>query len=211
MNRWRVDKQEWLGQQCFIMGGGASVLSQDLTLLHGQKVIGINSAYETYPQCDFIIFADTRWLDNQKAKHRERLLAFKGRIVSASTGAKGPPLLLNMHRKLQPGLAEDKGTVSVKNTTFTAAINLAVHLGVSRIVLLGLDGKATNGKTHHHTPHPWKVIPGCWEKQRQDLAKAAEDLVVKNIECVNASPGSVVDIWPIVELKDYACPVKLCA
>jgi hypothetical protein len=92
----------------------------------------------------------------------------------------------------------------VKNTTLTAAMNLAVHLGVAKIVLLGIDQKAgPDGKIHHHPPHPWKPTADCWRRQQTDLPKVAEDLTLLNIECVNASPGSALTIWPIVRLEDH--------
>ena len=60
-----------------------------------------------------------------------------------------------MKRKSSPGLATERDSVMVKNTTLTGAINLAVHLGVAKIVLLGIDQKTTDGKHWHHASHPW--------------------------------------------------------
>ena len=65
---------------------------------------------------------------------------FKGRIVATSNSASGEKLA-KMKRKSSPGLATERDTVMVRNTTLTGAINLAVHFGVSKIVLLGIDQK----------------------------------------------------------------------
>ena len=35
------------------------------------------------------------------------------------------------------------------------------------------------------------------------MPKIAEDLKALNIECVNASPGSALALWPIVNLEDH--------
>lgn len=201
MTSWRATP-EWKGETCFIVAGGPSVLQQDLTLLKGKKVIVINSSWEKLPEADFLIFSDSRWWSqNQKRV----VLEFKGRIVSASTTSRHPKLL-SMGRKKPPGLSTDPGAVSIQFTTLCSAINLAVHLGVAKIVLLGADGRAINGRNHHHAEHPWKMIAGCWDKQRKDLVPVADDLKRANIECVNASPESAwADIWPIVALKDHAC------
>ena len=92
----------------------------------------------------------------------------------------------------------------VRNTTLTAAINLAVHLAAGKIVLLGIDQKTQpDGRHWHHAPHPWKSTANCWQRQQSDLPKIATDLQAINIPCVNASPGSALALWPIVNLEDH--------
>lgn len=198
---WRASP-EWKGQTCFIIGGGASVASQHIERLRDCNVIVINTSYVVAPWAQFLIFSDSRWWD----LHKKNLATFKGRIICTSSTIKGPPRLFRMQRKSPPGLAKDAGTVSIRFTTLTAALNLAMHLGVSKIVLLGIDGKAApDGKTHHHPPHPWRVVKDCWKKQRQDVVKVADELKSMGIECVNASPDSAWDLWPIVKLEDCLC------
>lgn len=198
INAWRAEP-EWKGQTGFIIGGGPSLLQQNLDLLRNQHVITINTSFKKIPWAEFTIFADTRWF----LHHQKDLRNFKGRIVSVSTAATGPPVLLKMHRKNPPKLADDRGTLMVQNTTLTAAMNLAVHLGVSKIVLLGIDQKpGPDGKTHHHEPHPWKTVADCWKKQQVDLVHVATQLKERGIECVNASPGSALGLWPIVNLEE---------
>lgn len=195
---WRATR-EWEGETVFIIGGGSSVASQNLELLRGRRIIAINSSYEAVPFADFVIFSDSRWWSH----HCIRLKQFKGRIVSASSTPRAPNLL-RVNRKRPPGLATDQGTVTLQSTTLSGAINLVVHLGVNKIILLGIDGKAgANGKTHHHAPHPWKQAKDCWQKQRGDLVKITDELKALGIECVNASPGSAWDLWPIVRLEDH--------
>lgn len=192
---------DWAGETCFIIGGGPSVLDHDLSLLEGQKVIVINTSYTVYPQADYLIFGDTRWWDH----HRNKLGEFKGKVISVSSIAADPRLLRMNRSSPNDGLAKDTGTVALKTTTATAAMNLAVHLGVKKIILLGMDGDGRDGKSHHHAPHPWKHIPGGWHRQRDDLKRIAKELRHIGVECVNASPGSKIELWPIVELKDHLC------
>jgi hypothetical protein len=194
---WRATR-EWEGKTSVIVGGGPSVLTQDINLLRGRRVIAINSSYTAVPWADFVIFADSRWYE----VHRKALDTFAGRIACASSISRGPRLL-RLHRAKPPGLAADPGTVTIKFTTMTAAINLAAHLGSDRIVLTGADGKvATDGRCHHHAPHPWKYLPGCWSKQKQDLASLVDPLRKLEIDVVNASPGSALDLWPVMTLQE---------
>jgi hypothetical protein len=196
---WRIEPL-WKGEVGYIVGGGTSLLEQNLELIKDRNVIAINSSYLAVPWAQYVVFADMRWF----LHHRKALMNFSGKIVSCSTSATGPPQILTMIRKTTPGLATDTRTLMVKNTTLTAAMNLAVHLGVAKIVLLGIDQKAgPDGKIHHHPPHPWKPTADCWRRQQTDLPKVAEDLTALNIECVNASPGSALTIWPIVRLEDH--------
>jgi len=190
----------WKDQTAYIIGGGPSLLTQDLTLLDGNNVIVINSSYQAFPAAQFLVFADVRWwLD-----HRQALKSFKGKIISTHSAASGLANLFHMQRKAMPGLAEDPGQLMVSKTTLTGAINLAVHLGVNKIVLLGIDQRnAPDGRTHHHAPHQWKQMANCFKRQQLDLPRIADDLRVRNIECVNASPGSALTLWPLVNLEDH--------
>ena len=191
----------WNGQTAYIIGGGPSLLTQDLSLLKGKNVIVINSSYMIFPEAQFLLFSDMRWWClHIKAKEMQ---AFKGTIIATSASASGPRLV-KMQRQTKPGLATDVGTLMVRNTTLTAAINLAVHLGVGKIVLLGIDQKTGEGGKHwHHDPHPWRPTSNCFQRQQTDLPKVAEDLKALNIECVNASPGSALTLWPVVNLEDH--------
>jgi hypothetical protein len=198
----------WKGETCYIIGGGPSVTSQPIHLLKGKKIIVINSSYIAFPEAQFCVFSDMRWwCEHIRCGARN----FKGTIISTSASASGAPNLVIMRRSNIRGLNEDRETLMIKNTTLTAAINLAYHFAVAKIVLLGIDQKkAADGRTHHHRPHPWQCAPDCFPRQQSDLPPIAEGLRGKSIECVNASPGSALALWPIVELRDHVEPADQC-
>ena len=56
---WSVPR-EWPGETAFIVGGGPSVLGQDLDALRGRRVIVINSSVYAVPGADFLFFDDHR-------------------------------------------------------------------------------------------------------------------------------------------------------
>ncbi len=199
MTFWRAE-EIWKGQACYIIGGGPSLLTQNTALLQGQNTIVINSSYLAFPDAQFCIFSDMRWWCHHL--RLKQMIDFKGTVISTSNSASGAKIV-KMKRKSSPGLATERDSVMVKNTTLTGAINLAVHFGVAKIVLLGIDQKTTDGRHWHHASHPWTPTSNCWARQQMDMPKIAEGLKTLNIPCVNASPGSALALWPIVNLEDH--------
>ena len=190
---------EWEGLTSYIVAGGPSVAAQDLTVLRGRKIIAINSSYEKVPFAEYLFFGDSRWWFN----HHPSLQDFKGKLVTVSSSALHPTVL-NM-RKINPppGLTDIRTAVSMRRTSLQGAINLAVHLGSTRIVVIGADMQAApEGRTHHHRPHPWPQRAGCWDEQMADLRLVNKPAKRLGIEIVNASPSSLIDWWPHKPLKE---------
>jgi hypothetical protein len=73
-------------------------------------------------------------------------------------------------------------------------------MGVSRIVLVGFDMRLVNGKRHFFGDHPAPLFNrneyGTFIKPFQVAAKNCATPVV------NATPGSALDCFPMVELAD---------
>jgi len=177
------------------VAGGPSVIDQPLDLLRGHRVIAINSSWSRVPFADLLFFGDARWFYHNGD---DVMSGFAGRIATCALGV-GGSRVLRLRRAPPPGLAAEADTVTLRRTSATAAINLAVHLGVSRIVLLGLDGKvATDGRTHHHAPHPWHLRHGWADEQRDDLASLVAPLQARKVEVLNAAPDSAVTLWPAI-------------
>lgn len=189
----------WSGQAAFIIAGGPSVSTQNLDLLFGRKVIVINSSVYEYPSADVLFFGDARWYrdvpENKKVADE-----FEGLVIT--TQAVKSDKIKIMNKVNPPGLSKDRKGLTIKRTSLTAAINLAVHLGANPIVLLGADGKKSpDGRTHHHKPHKWPARPGCWDLHRKDLETLVKPLEESGVRIFNASPGSAWDMWPIVTLE----------
>lgn len=197
---WWVVPREWPGETVFIVGGGPSVLEQNTDLLRGRRVIAINSSYQRVPFADYVIGHDKPWWD----EHLPKLKAcgFQGRLLAPTEHRVPCTRRLFIHKRYPP-LSSDPGWISMKMTTFSGGINLAVHKGASRIVLLGADGKlGKDGRSHHYAPHKWwKFNPTRWDKHRAELQTAVVPLKLLRIEVINASPGSAWDLWPVMTLE----------
>ena len=215
---------EWTGETCFIIAGGPSAADAGVELLAPdaaaasrtsfggaaeRKVIAINSSYGIAPFADILFFADPRWWRGEPERgnigHRDRpeFHAFLGgasrgpRLVTTSPHVHDDRVL-RLRRGAPPGLAVDRSTVTLCWTSVTAAMNIAVHLGVACIVLVGVDGgpgPPPDFRTHHHEPHPWPARAENWGKQAADLASLAEPLAARGITVLNASPNSAITCW----------------
>lgn len=195
---------DWMNHTAFIVAGGLSVEKHDLRLLQGRKVIAVNSSYEKLPDAEYLFTMDGRWM----RFHQQRLLRFKGKIVTNSATIFWPGLLV-LNRIAPPGLTHNPTALSGLRTSLHGAINLAAHLigatrnlpGLRRIVLLGADGGGVQygGRTHHHSAHPWKLKKNCWEEQLADLQTTLQPLRDMQIEVLNCSPGTA---WPLFPIRD---------
>jgi hypothetical protein len=198
---WSVPR-EWPGETVFIVGGGPSVLGQDLEALRGRRVIAINSSVYAVPWADILYFGDFRWWN--EPDNRAAIASFAGRVVTTSRLVSDRKVLV-CRKTNPPGLALEHNSLMQKWTSLTAATNLAAHLigpGGS-IVWLGADGKIADGRTHHHKPHRWPHRPGCYDKQKADLVTIVPSLQRLKIAAYNASPGTAwADLLPVIDLRE---------
>lgn len=227
MLSWSVPRGAWAGEPVFIVAGGLSVGTQDLSLLASRRVILVNSSYERLLQlvgpphlrhADYLFFGDERWW----RQHQSKLVDLPCPIVTTGFEARDSRqgleqtlthvLRLNNSRPKagkppEPlRLSDDPSAVPLRRTSATAVMNVAHLLNAGGpIVLLGMDGKpGADGRSHHHRPHPWDQRSNCWYEQKCDLASIADDLRMRGVTVLNAAPGSALDLWPVMDLRE-AC------
>lgn len=98
-------------------------------------------------------------------------------------------------------LSRQPGVVGGTNSG-AQAVNLAYHLGATRIVLLGFDMKHTGGKRHFHDDYPsgWSnaETANSWPAQ---FAFMAAGLASEGIEVLNASRDTAITCVPRVSLQ----------
>lgn len=198
MKRHRVDPI-WPGEDCYIVAGGPSLAGFDFAKFNGRRTIVINSSVLSYPQADVLFFGDDRWWLWHGEFVRKN---FSGLVYSAAHVA--DPMVTNLvRRRPPPFITAARDEVTMQHTSLTAAINLAVHFGCRRLVLLGADMQpAADGTTHHHEPHPVPQVAGCWDKQMVELYSAGQTLTDLGIEVINTSLNSRIDWWPKREIGE---------
>jgi hypothetical protein len=146
-------------KQVGIVASGPSATQEDAETLQEvcEEVIAVNDSWRLLPQCDHIWATDFRWWKyhiadisrdyegqcwTQDVQWDQGIAPADWGIhcLKADTGA--------------PGLATKPGYVHTGRNSGYAAINLALHLGASRILLLGYDMQLEGKRRHWFGEHP---------------------------------------------------------
>lgn len=207
--QWSVPRAR-AGQPIFVLAGGPSVAGQDLSALRGYCVIAINSAWLTYPDADYLFFADARWWSEFGQDVRR---TFKGTIVSCASSHAQHALIRNLLRTGTPRgslnweavwTGTKANTVCMKHTSVSGAIHLAGLLGGDPIILLGADGQlGPGGRRHHHdAPYPWDFKQNSFAKHNNEFLHLAPLYAKEGWRILNASPGTAFTAFQTVDLKE---------
>jgi hypothetical protein len=220
----------WEGGEAWIIGGGPSMprqfdapediiykvmhrelppekYSRYLAPIHDKHVIAVNNAYQIGNWIDVVFFGDYPWY----LIHRNRLAKFPGLKVSRNDRffKKTPEGIkhLPIDTKHRSGLTTRKNRISWNRNSGMAAINLAVHFGAKRIILLGFDmcPDAKTKLTHWHGSHrkPGEQIPHQPFRGRlQKFNVIAQDAKGLGVEIINASPNSSITEFPKKTVKE---------
>lgn len=235
MALWNVPKI-WDGGECWIIGGGTSVprqfgvpeevilkvmtgapaseYSPYLSPIHKKHVIGINNAYKIGDWLDVIFFGDCAWY----VMHKENLAKINRLKVTCCDRFAKPDALcegikyLAKDKTKNLGISNNPSLVCWNNNSGAAAISLAAHFGVKRIVLLGFDMNLDEKRVSHwhgsHNTSPSRVlgknvkIPP-FARHLKGFPQIAADAKARGIEILNASPISAIQDFPKVNAKDY--------
>ena len=89
------------------------------------------------------------------------------------------------------------------NNSGYQALGLAYLYGAKRIVLLGYDMHAVDGKTHWHgeeRPDDFQRV--LRESMLPMFEHLKTPLLEAEVEVINATPGSALKVWPYVPLEE---------
>lgn len=162
----------------------------------------LNDSFQLMPDADVLYFCDLKWWNSRREQIKR---IWKGRyIISLDNQLAG---VWALHKTGQIGLELNPGGLRTGANSGYQAINLAVHFGVKRIVLLGYDMKVS-GSWMHWNIRPERTTP---IKQQTTLDSfnsyfphLKEPLEALGVEVVNATPDSALTVWPKVPLEKAA-------
>lgn len=194
--------RRWPGATFVLCASGPSLTRDDVAHVAAAHVAGavrvvvVNTTYELAPWAEVLYACDASWWATHPGaaafgglKYALEPAASRfGAVALRNTGARGLE-------------ASPTGLRTGRNSGYQA-INLAVHLGAARIVLLGYDLQlGPHGETHWHRPHP-QARRSPLADFRPYFATLAAPLAEAGVEVVNATRRTALDVWPHVALED---------
>lgn len=161
----------WGGETAVILGSGPSLCQEDVDTCRGHaKVIAVKDAIQIAPWADALYGAgadQVRWWQ----RHGDTTLTtFPGlRYTLDPKAARWATVLRNTG---ETGLETDPSGLRTGKNSCYQAVNLAVHLGSTRILLLGVDmGHSPHGQKYffgdrppdQQVPSPWHAMLLLWD------------------------------------------------
>lgn len=192
------------GGTVLVMGSGPSLTQADVTLAreHVQAVVAVNDSYKLAPDATVLYAADVRWWGWHKGADAAHVVgtvkypAFTGsfRYCLARTPYDGVQIL---RRGPKTGLTLDPGKVALGLNGVYQSINVAVHLGATRVLLLGVDMHGG----HFFGYHPNRSVPP-FSLCLKAFETLVEPLRAAGVEVVNCTPGTALKVFPRVALTE---------
>lgn len=182
----------WPGETFVLLGCGPSLTEADVDACRGQaRVIAINQAYTLASWADVLYACDARWWAWHKG-----VPAFAGLKYALEKDAARWPGVQVLKNTGTEGLERDASGVKTGKNSGFQAINLAVHLGAAKILLLGYDMHGA----HFFGDYPWAPTIPPFHSFLDRFATLVEPLKALGVEVVNCTPRSALKAFPFQPL-----------
>lgn len=185
-----------------IFAGGPTLTQSDIDYCRDkvQASIAVNNSYKLAPWATALYAADRKWWLWHKGAPSFPGLKYS---LSPSVGRMGfgVQVLKNSGRD---GLDPNPSALRHGYNGSCQAVNLAVHFGAKRIVLLGVDMQPLDGKEHWHGDHPSRSR-SPYKLFLKQFAKLVNPLTDMGVEVINCSPRSALECFPKQPLREALC------
>jgi len=193
----------WPGATVACLGGGPSLSQADVDRVRGRaRVIAINDAVRLAPWADVLYGCDWRWW--QKHAGAPGFTGIKVSLSNSRGHLDAYPEIKLLENTGVAGLEDSPTGLRTGGNGGYQAINLAVHLGARRILLLGYDMQAAaDGRTHWFGDHEdWPTRPDVYATAMlPHFAGLAARLRDVGVETINCTPASALTVFPTLDLE----------
>jgi hypothetical protein len=199
------------GETIACLATGPSLTPQVVEACRGRvRTIAINDAHRLAPWADVLYSSDRRWWPHYKG-----VPSFAGLKYSIGSGQmkRNPfrdyPEIRVLRNTGYLGLELDPGGLRNGRNSGFAAINLAVHLGATRIILLGYNMSHAAG-AHFFGDHPQGLTQNAslYPGFRRNFDTLVEPLRTLGVEVFNCTENSSLDAFPRRDLADVLPAVR---
>lgn len=187
------------GATIVCLATGPSLTQADVDFCRGKAtVIAIKNAYDLAPWADVVYGAGvdrTKWWE----QHGARVVAeHQGlRFTIDPRAAKWATVL---QWGSETGLSADASRLSLGRNSGYQAINLAVHLGAAKIVLLGYDMR--RGERNNFFEGPDKGPASKYRDWLPHFSTLLEPLKALGVSVINCTPNSALECFPTMSLAE---------
>jgi hypothetical protein len=196
----------WPGETCVILGGGPSLVQADVDAVRGKaRVLAIKEAGACSlpgrppmaPWADVLYACDPKYW-----KYEQGAPGFAGLKYALAPQTTPWPGVQVLRDTGHEGLELQPDGLRTGHNSGYQAVNLAVHLGCARLVLLGFDmWPGPDGQHNWFGRHPNHVVsPYAIFLAR--FATVAPALTAAGVTVLNASRRTVMNAFPRVALED---------
>jgi hypothetical protein len=199
----------WPESTIICLASGPSLTQEDVDYVRGLgRVIAINDSFRLAPWADVWYACDDMIWKLHHRRYRRETEAFTGLKYALQRPAARWAGVQVLRNTGVTGLElEPTGLKNGRNSGYQA-INLAVHLGAKRIVLLGYDmSLGPRGRSHWFDDHRPRSPLTTFRKIFPTIAKPLRDL---GVEVINSSRRSALTCFPKVPLE-RALPRQVAA
>lgn len=191
----------WSGR-AFVLASGPSLTQSDVDAVRSKgRVIAVNDCWRLAPWADVLYACDQKFWDEHCG-----VPAFAGQKWTQCELSEKRWGLNRVSGLDRPGLSFDPEWIHYGANSGYQALNLAVLLGVTQIVLLGFDMQAADGKRHWFGDHP----EGMNNPTEDSFARwcAAFDTIPASIkgteiEIINCSRDTALTCFPRADLAQF--------
>ena len=200
---------DWAGEPCIVAAPGPSLTAEVVRKvrmarwLKQWRVIAVQDAYRVMPFADAMYGCDHRWWDVHKGAVEfggERWTSHEDGEDSGNdkTEIAARYGLRCVRGAEAAGFSTDPSVIHYGANSGFQAVNLAMHKGASRIVLVGFDMRAVGDKTHFFGDHPAPLHNRT--DYRLFIERFREAAKTCRTPIINCTPGSALDAFPAMDL-----------
>lgn len=140
------------GRAVCILGGGPSLTRAHVDAIKDFPLLLVNNAYMLVHRPTLLVALDRRYFE----WHGESIRAAGHTVITSVRGSDSPmlkPPYAKFKKDREATLTDQRDTLTGTNSGH-AAVQLAIHLGATRIYCFGFDMGFPDTKTHWHDGHP---------------------------------------------------------
>lgn len=192
----------WDGQTVVCMASGPSLTADDCAFVKGRAhAIAVNDAWKLAPWADVLYSSDRPWW----TKHRG-VPEFAGLKISMGEPYRQFPDIRVLKNAGVKGVELKPDGLKNGRTSGYAAINLAVHFGARRIVLLGYNMGWIGGRSHFFGRHV-----GLKNEDPAQFLTHYDTIVAPlkalGVDVVNCTPHSRLTVFPMASVREVFAEV----